>query len=73
MPKVSVYLPDELYRAAREQGLSISTLTQRAVHEALRQQATNRWVDAVRSRPTRVRTVLDTAAALDDAREEFGA
>lgn len=73
MPKVSVYLPDELYRAAREQGLSISTLTQRAVQEALREQATNRWIDAVRSRPARVRTVLDTTAALDEAREEFGA
>lgn len=68
-----MYLPDELYRAAREQGLSISTLTQRAVQAALREQATNRWIDAVRSRPSRVRTVLDTAAALDEAREEFGA
>lgn len=73
MPKVSVYLPDELYRAAREQGLSISTLTQWAVQEALREQATNRWIDAVRSRPTRVHTVLDTTAVLDEAREEFGA
>lgn len=73
MPKVSVYLPDELYRAAREQSLSISALTQRAVQEALREQATNRWIDAVRSRPTRVHTVLDTIAALDEAQEEFGA
>lgn len=73
MPKVSVYLPDDLYRAAREQGLSISALTQRAVQEALREQATNRWIDSVRTRPTRVRTVLDTAAALDEAQAEFGA
>lgn len=48
MRKVSVHLLDELYRAAREQGLSISALTQRAVHEARREQATNRRVDAVR-------------------------
>lgn len=73
MPEISVYLPDDLYRAAREQGLSISRLTQRAVQEALRQQATDRWIDAVRNRPTRVHTVLDTTATLDEAREDFGA
>ncbi len=54
-------------------GLSISALTQRAVQEALREQAANRWIAAVRSRPARVHTVLDTTAALDEAREDFGA
>jgi post-segregation antitoxin (ccd killing protein) len=70
---VRVPLPDDLYRAAREQGLSISTLAQRALEQALREQATNRWIDSVRARPPRVTTVLDTTAALDGAREEFGA
>lgn len=73
MPKVSVYLPDELYRAAREQGLPISTLAQHAIEQALQAERTNRWVRAVRSRPPRVRAPLDTAGAVADAREEFGA
>lgn len=35
MPKVSVYLPDELYRRAKEKDLPISTLTQEAIERAL--------------------------------------
>ena len=73
MPKVSVYLPDELYAAARERGLSISTLTQRALREALLIDQTNQWIEGVRSRRPRVTAVLDTHAALDAAREELGA
>lgn len=34
---------------------------------------TNQWVKAVRSRPPRVRGPLDTAGAVAEAREEFGA
>lgn len=73
MPKVSVYLPDELYRAARDEGLAISTLAQRAIEDALRTERTNRWIAQVRSRPLRVTTDLDTHGALDAVREEFGA
>ena len=72
MPKVSVYLSDELYQAARAQGLSISTLTQQAIERALRTAQTDRWVAQVRARPPRGGKTLDTAAALDAAREEFG-
>ena len=73
MPKVSVYLPDELYRAARAAGLSISALTQRAVERSLKVARTDEWVERVGTRPARVTTTLDTAAALDGAREDFGA
>ena len=73
MPKISVYLSDELYAAAREKGLSISALAQEAVLGALRAAATDRWVADQRARAPRVHTELDTAGALHDAREEFGA
>lgn len=73
MPKVSVYLPDDLYAAAREQGLPISTLAQQAIEGALRAKRTDEWVARVRSRPARVSERLDTSAAIDAARDEFGA
>lgn len=73
MPKVSVYLPDDLYRAARDQGLSISALAQRAIEEELRATRTDQWVEAVRARAPRVHCRVDTTAALDAARDEFGA
>lgn len=73
MPKVSVYLPDELYGAAREHELPISTLAQQAIEQALRAKQTDDWVTRVRSRPVRVVERLDTRAALDAVRDEFGA
>jgi post-segregation antitoxin (ccd killing protein) len=73
MPKVSVYLPDDLYRAARDRQLSISALTQRAIEQELGISATNRWIDRVRSRPQRSIGEFDTAKLLDDVRSEFGA
>lgn len=73
MPKVSVYLPDDLYRAARDQGLSISAVTQRALEVELRGAQTDRWIAAVRGREPRVRGTVDTCAALDAARSDFGA
>lgn len=73
MPKVSVYLPAELYGAARDAGLSISALTQEAIEGALRAGQTDRWVEQVRSRPPRETAKIDTTAALVAAREDFGA
>lgn len=72
MPKVSVYLSDELYRAARDQGLSISALAQRAIEEELRSAEVDRWVEGVRARAPRVSATIDTATAVDAARDEFG-
>jgi post-segregation antitoxin (ccd killing protein) len=73
MPKVSVYLPDELYRAARDEDLPISALAQRAIEQALRESRTDKWVDAVRGRPPRVTNKIDTSSAVAAARDEFGA
>ena len=38
MPRMQVYLPDELYRAVKERGLSASELLQEAVRGELRRQ-----------------------------------
>jgi post-segregation antitoxin (ccd killing protein) len=73
MPKVSVYLPDDLYRAAQARKLSLSALTQDAVERALRSSDRQEWVDKVRSRPRRCTTTVDVGAILDDVRSEFGA
>ncbi len=70
---MSVYLPEDLYRAARDPHLSISALAQRAIAEALRTAGVDRWVAAVQERAPRVTRVLDASAAVAGAREEFGA
>lgn len=72
MPKVSVYLPDELYREAKAKGLPISALAQEAIERALRDNQREEWVARVRARPRRVNTIIDTAAIMDEVREEFG-
>jgi post-segregation antitoxin (ccd killing protein) len=72
MPKISVYLPDDLYQMAREEQLPLSTLAQRAIEQALRAGRVERWVERVRARPARVTTQIGTLGALDQAREEFG-
>lgn len=70
MPKVSVYLSDDLYRAARDRGLSVSALAQHAIEEALRTDANQEWIDRARRRPTQ--PAIDIPALMDEVREEFG-
>lgn len=72
MPKVSVYLPEDLYREARERRLPISALAQQAVEAALRRGETDRWVDAVRARGPRCRAAIDTSSLLGEVRDDFG-
>ena len=72
MPKVSVYLPDDLYRAAQERKLPLSALTQAAVEQALRKSELNEWVARMRARPPLTDVVIDTEAVLDEVRAEFG-
>ena len=61
MPKVSVYLPDELYREARMRQLPLSSLVREAVERALRNSDRQEWVARVRSRPRRHDGAIDTA------------
>ncbi|TRW43800.1 type II toxin-antitoxin system CcdA family antitoxin [Georgenia yuyongxinii] len=73
MPKVSVYLPDELYRQARERGLPLSSLTQKAVEDALRRAGLQEWIDRERIRPPRATVAVNTSALLEHVRDNFGA
>jgi len=72
MPKVSVYLPDELYRKARERDLPLSTLAQTAIVHALRRASLDEWIAHERSRPRRATQVIDTSHLMEEVREEFG-
>jgi post-segregation antitoxin (ccd killing protein) len=72
VPKVSVYLPDELYEQVRARGLKLSALTQAAIERELGRDPNQAWVEAVEARPRRFDQLLDTSALLDEVREEFG-
>lgn len=72
MPKVSVYVPDDLYAAVRKHRIPISTVAQHALEAEVRRQANVDWVAGVRARPPRVHVDVDTAALIDDVRDEFG-
>lgn len=72
MPKVSVYLPDELYRRAREEGLKLSRLTRAAVEEALEGRPNDRWIAEAAARPRRLDANVDTARLITEVRDEFG-
>lgn len=71
MPKVSIYLPDDLYDAVRRHGLPVSSVAQKALEAAVAQQGTRAWVDQARRRPIR-HTALDTSTLLAEVRDEFG-
>jgi post-segregation antitoxin (ccd killing protein) len=72
MPKVNIYLSDDLYVRAKERNLPLSALAQRAVEQALAQSELQSWITRLRSRPRRT-VEVNSAALLDQAREEFGA
>ncbi len=46
MPRMQVYLPDDLYKAVKERGLPASELLQMAVAAELRRQELNEQADA---------------------------
>lgn len=72
MPRVNVYLPDDLAAAVREADLNVSGIAQAALAAALAERQTDRWLDEVaRLRPTGVThaQVLDAVGA---ARDELG-
>jgi post-segregation antitoxin (ccd killing protein) len=69
---VSVYLPDELYRAVNERGLSVSASTQEAVERFIDIERNAEWVAAVRACPRRADVQIDTSDLMDSVRDEFG-
>lgn len=72
MPKVSIYLPDALYDEVRKHGISLSTLTQRAVVEALGATSNAEWVARARSRKPQARKRIDVSELMAGVRDEFG-
>lgn len=72
IPKVSVYLPDDLYREARDRALPISALAQEAIRAAVAADRNQRWIERARKSRQDI-APIDTSALLVDVREEFGA
>ena len=69
MPRVNVYLPDDLAAAARAAKLNLSSLTQEAIRRELAGRTTDAWLATLD--PVQTPVPHDTAlAALDAAREE---
>lgn len=71
MPKVNIYLPDDLYLRAKKQALPLSALAQRAIESALAQNDLQAWIRKLQDRPRRV-VEVDSAALLREVRDEFG-
>lgn len=72
MPKVSVYLPDDLYEAARKHDLPISSLTQGAIREALAKNRNADWIERMRRRPVILNRDIDISRVMEEVRDEFG-
>ena len=69
MPRVNIYLPDDLAEAVRAAGLNLSSLTQEAIRRHLAGRTTDAWLATLGSTPARV-SHDDALAALDAARDE---
>jgi len=71
MPKVSVYLPDDLAAEVRRRGLPLSSLAQEAVQAAIRDEDTAAWVARIRDRGPVVSGDVDLAALMAAVRDEL--
>ncbi len=69
MPRVNVYLPDDLAAAARAAGLNLSSLTQDAIRRELAARTTDAWLATLDPAPSQV-SHDEALAAVDAAREE---
>jgi len=72
MPEVCIYLPDELYRKARERDLPLSALSQAAIEQALGRATLHEWIARERSRPHRASRDIDTSHLMEEVSDEFG-
>jgi post-segregation antitoxin (ccd killing protein) len=73
MPKVSVYLPDELYDEVRRRGLPLSAVTQEAIERRIATDDRSQWISRMRTKVAGERRDIDTARVMDEVREDFGA
>ncbi len=72
MARINVYLPDDLAKAAREEDLNVSALTQEAVRRALSGAAVDRWLATVPAGTDPRVTHDHVIDAIDSARDELG-
>jgi post-segregation antitoxin (ccd killing protein) len=73
MARLNVYVPDELAEEARDAGINVSQVTQEALRRSLAARRTSTWVARVRALPPLDVGHDEALAALDSARDEFGA
>jgi post-segregation antitoxin (ccd killing protein) len=69
MPRVNIYLPDDLAAAVRAAGINLSALTQEALRRHLAGRTTDAWLASMDPAPERP-SHDDALAALDALREE---
>lgn len=74
MPRVNIYLPDDLAERARSAGLNVSNVAQDALRRELATRATAAWVEQVRCLPRLASPVSHASVleALDAVRKEMG-
>ena len=72
MPKVSIYIPDEMYDEVRRRDLPLSAVAQRAFAEAIRAGRNADWIATARRRPGRT-SAIGTEELMAEVDEEFGA
>ncbi len=70
MPRVNIYLPEDLAREAKRAGVNVSALAQGAIRQALDEQATNAWLDRLSASTSPSVSHEEVMAALDAARDE---
>ncbi len=71
MPRLSVYVADELYEAVRSHGIAVSAVAQAALQAEVSRRANDRWVERARRQPVR-ESPIDTSGLMGQVRDEFG-
>lgn len=72
MPKVSVYLPDDLYDEVRRRGLPLSALTQQALRRELAGDTQRAWIARMRAHVTTEAPATTTEDLMEAVADEFG-
>lgn len=73
MPKVSVYLPDELYDEVRRRGLPLSAVTQEAIERRIAADDRSQWIARMRAKVAGPPRDIDIERVMDEVREDFSA
>ncbi len=72
MPRVNIYLPDDLAEQAKLAGMNVSQVAQDALREQLRRQRMSDWVGRVSKRPPTGVSHNQVIGALHAVRENMG-